>query len=75
MRDQRDCGVPSTRIWRVVEGTYQLPLYLRADPLLQPTNAATLNLDAEGNPVANGFTNPPFTIGIPCAVLRIGGIG
>jgi hypothetical protein len=66
---ENDCGNAGSRIWRRVEGTFQSPLYLQADPLLEPTNAARLNLDEQGNPVADGFTNPPFTIGIPCTVL------
>jgi len=66
---ESDCSDPSVRVWRRVEGTFQSPLYLQADPLLEPTRAATLRLDEEGNPVAQGFTNPPFTIGVPCTVL------
>jgi pimeloyl-ACP methyl ester carboxylesterase len=66
---ENDCDVAGTRIWRRIEGTFQSPLYLKADPLIEPTNTATFNLDEEGNPVADGFTNPPFTIAVPCTVL------
>lgn len=67
---ENDCGNPNTRIWRRVEGTFESPLYLKVDPLLQPNNTMTLNLDDDGNPVANGFMHPPYTIGIPCSVLQ-----
>lgn len=70
---ESDCGQPGTRVWRRVEGTFLSPLYLQDDPLLRPTSAATFNLDAAGNPLANGFTSPPFTIAIPCTVLEEGG--
>lgn len=66
---ESDCSDPGVRIWRRVQGTFQSPLYLQVDPLLQPTNTMTLNLDDDGTPIANGFTNPPFTFAIPCSAL------
>jgi hypothetical protein len=66
---QYDCSDPARTTWRIVEGTYQVPLFLTSDPVAQPVTQGTLNVDASGNPVQNGFTNAPFTIAIPCTVL------
>lgn len=55
--------------WRQVEGTYRVPLYLAADPVVDRGTPATLQVDEQGKPVQNGFTMPPFTITLPCSVL------
>ncbi|MCK6554617.1 hypothetical protein L6Q96_08575 [Candidatus Binatia bacterium] len=67
-----DCSQPGARAWRVVEGTYQVPLFLGRDPMTAPNTPAFLNVDAMGVPERNGFTAPPFTIAIPCSVLTDG---
>ncbi|MBP1686399.1 MAG: hypothetical protein H6Q33_2542 [Deltaproteobacteria bacterium] len=67
---ENDCTTPGVRTWRVVDGTYQVPLFLTADPVEQPAAAGFLNVDADGMPVQSGVTNPPFTIAIPCTVLE-----
>ncbi len=64
-----DCADPDTLIWRIVEGSYQVPLFLTADLVALPEADTFLNVDADGRPVQNGFTNAPYTIAIPCAVL------
>jgi hypothetical protein len=56
-----------------VEGTYQVPLFLESDPVASPSTPGLLNVDANGVPVQNGLTHPPFTIAIPCAALASGG--
>ena len=56
-----------------MRGTYQVPLFLTEDPGADVNSLGVLNLDPSGNPVQNGLTNPPFTIGIPCSVLDDGG--
>jgi hypothetical protein len=70
--DENDCTQPETRVWRVVEGSYRVPLFLEDDPVTNPDVPTFLNVDEEGVPVQNGFTNPPFTVGIPCSVLEEG---
>lgn len=70
---ENDCSVANTRMWRRVEGTFQVPLYLKKDPLIEPKTAVTFNLDETGKPTASGYTNPPFTIAIPCGALDEGG--
>ncbi|HYD46957.1 MAG TPA: hypothetical protein VEB21_01350, partial [Terriglobales bacterium] len=65
---ENEC-TPGTRIWRRVEGTFQVPLYLSRDPLADPRNPAVFNRDENDMPVASGFTNPPFTFAIPCTIL------
>jgi len=66
---ENDCTKPGSSTWRLIEGTYQVPLFLTADPAEQPATAGFLNVDADGTPVQNGITNPPFTIAIPCSAL------
>jgi hypothetical protein len=68
-----DCSDPTVTAWRIVEGTHQVPLFLTSDPVTDPVAPGTLSVDADGNPVQNGITNPPFTIAIPCTVLANGG--
>jgi hypothetical protein len=70
---ENDCADPTVAAWRIIEGTYQVPLFLTSDPIAYPPSPGTLKVDAEDNPVQNGFTNPPFTIAIPCSVLANGG--
>ncbi len=67
--EEHDCAAPGATVWRIVEGTYQVPLFLTSDPALDPPTPGMLNLDERGVPVQNGFTRPPFTIAIPCRVL------
>ena len=69
---ENDCAQPGARSWRVVEGTYRVPLFLGRDPVTNPNQPAFLTVDATGVPVRNGFTTPPFTIAIPCSVLTDG---
>jgi len=67
---QRDCSQPGVQVWREIEGTYQVPLFLTSDPVTDPLTAGFLNVDANQVPVWNGaFTNAPFTIALPCSVL------
>jgi hypothetical protein len=64
-----DCTSPGAYEWRRVQGTYRVPLFLSLDPVAGPDELGFLNVDAAGTPQANGFTNPDYTIAIPCAVL------
>jgi len=70
---QNDCSMPGVVVWRVITGSYQVPLFLASDPVANPSTPAFLNVDANGMPVSNGFTRPPFTIAIPCSALVNGG--
>jgi hypothetical protein len=67
-----DCSEPDAQIWRIVEGSYRVPLFLTADPVGAPLEPGFLRVNEEGDPVPNGFTNPPFTIAIPCSALEPG---
>ena len=64
-----DCTRPGTFEWRRVQGTYRVPLFLTLDPVANTDGLGFLNVDAAGVPQTNGFTNPDYTIAIPCAVL------
>ncbi len=66
--ETRDCGTPGEVVWRRVSGTYRSPLFLDGD--LTADRAQFMNVDENDTPVQNGFTNPPFTIAIPCSVLE-----
>ena len=70
---ENDCTKAGTFVWRTVTGTYRVPLFLTSDPVTDSGTPGTLNVDAAGNPVQNGLTNPPFTAVIPCTVLANGG--
>jgi len=70
---ENDCSLPDATVWRIVRGTYQVPLFLTLDPAVSANFMGVLNVDPSGNPVQNGLTNPPFTIGVPCSVLDEGG--
>jgi hypothetical protein len=54
-----------------VRGTFKTPLFLGKDPITQTNELAFLNVDAQGEPTWDGqtFTNPPFTIAIPCSAI------
>jgi hypothetical protein len=66
-----DCSVPGTSTWRILRGTYQVPLFLTAD-LAVPLSLGFLNRDADGTPLQNGVTQVVFTASVPCAA-KIGG--
>jgi len=71
--EENDCSLPDETIWRIVRGSYQVPLFLTLDPGADVNSLGVLNLDPSGDPVQNGLTNPPFTVGIPCSVLEEAG--
>jgi len=56
--------------WRIVRGTYQVPLFLTEDPEVDIRSVGFLNVDENDDPVQNGVTNPVFSISIPCASLE-----
>ncbi len=60
-------------LWRIVRGTYQVPLFLTEDPEVDSQSVGVLDVDANDDPVQNGVTNPPFSIGIPCAAIEPAG--
>jgi len=66
---ENDCSQPETIAWRTIEGSYQVPLFLRGDPVVSPSVPTFLNVGEDGEPLANGMTNPPYTIAIPCSAL------
>lgn len=68
-----DCADPAQPVWRIVEGTFAVPLFLTHDPIAQPGFVALLRRDATGAPEAQGLTNPPYGIAIPCTVFEAPG--
>jgi hypothetical protein len=70
MKDH-DCTAANAVVWREVAGTFKSPLFLTSDPN-QP-GVGFLNLDANGQPQQNGFTDANFFISIPCTILEADG--
>jgi hypothetical protein len=67
---EHDCGDPNVRNWRELRGTFEVPLFLSLDPLLQPIRGSRLvDDDGDGLPDAHGTMQAPFAITIPCAAL------
>lgn len=65
-----DCDLPGASVWRILRGTYQVPLFLTQD--LTAASVGVLNLDAGGDPVQNGVTNAAFTASLPCVAKSAG---
>lgn len=63
--DVRDA--PSTEIWREVQGTVRVPLFLEGTDADLPEESL-LHRDASGEPAQNGWTDLPFRIRIPNSV-------
>ncbi len=71
---ENDCGVEGERLWRRVRGTFQAPLFLSADPLLEPVVGSRLVDEVgDGLPEVQGLMDANFSIEIPCAALDEGG--
>jgi hypothetical protein len=69
--EENDCDLPDQVVWRVVRGTYEVPLFLTADPEVDINSIGLLNhTDSDGLPDQNGVTNPPYTISLPCSALE-----
>ncbi|MGH0028790.1 MAG: hypothetical protein ACQGVC_03295, partial [Myxococcota bacterium] len=71
MSQEFDCSVPDTATWRILRGTYQVPLFLTED-LANPLSVGFLNRDANGDPLQNGTTDVVFTVSIPCVAKLAG---
>ena len=69
--DEDDCAAPTAVVWRLVTGKFQSPLFLTKDP--NEPGVGVLNLDENGVPVQNGFTEADFSISIPCSILQADG--
>jgi hypothetical protein len=61
------CDPAGSPVWRELRGTFQVPLFLTADPFTAPTELSTLQRDADGEPAWNTLTNAPFGLAIPCS--------
>ena len=71
---ENDCSVPDQVVWRVVRGSYEVPLFLTADPEVDINSIGLQNdTDSDGIPDQNGVTNPPYTISLPCSALEESG--
>jgi hypothetical protein len=66
------CADPAQPVWRRIEGTFSVPLFLASDPFTATSTPAFLRRDPDGAPRASGFTQAPFGAAIPCTALRSG---
>jgi hypothetical protein len=67
--DNPDCAVPGpdeSPHRRVIEGMFQSPLFLDAQPVND--SVQFMNTDENDTPVQNGTMDAPFTISIPCTL-------
>ena len=64
-----DCADPALPIWRRIEGTFSVPLFLLGDPNAAASVPAFLRRGADGSPLAQGFTQAPFGAAIPCSAF------
>lgn len=67
-----DCADPALAVWRRVEGTFSVPLFLEGDPFSAAAVPAFLRRDADGAPRAEGLTEAPFGAAIPCSAYLSG---
>lgn len=65
---ESSCSASGAFVWRQVEGTYEVPLFLTDQP--RGDNTPETALDANDQPVMNGTMPAAFTVTIPCSVLR-----
>lgn len=63
------CLDPDIAIWREVEGSFEVPLFLDKDPFAERAEVSFLLRDAAGTPVWNTLTNAPYGVSIPCSAL------
>lgn len=70
---ENDCAEPDQRVWRRLRGTFETPLFLSADPLLQSVVGSRLvDDDGDGLPDLQGTMDANFAIDVPCSVLAPG---
>ena len=71
MSQEFDCSVPGAPTWRILRGTYEVPLFLTED-LANAFTLGVLSRDGDGTPLQNGVTQAVFTASIPCAAKNGG---
>jgi len=68
------CADPDNPVWRFIEGTFQVPLFLDKDPFVENDQLGFLQRDADDRPTWSTLTDAPFGISIPCAALQGDGV-
>jgi hypothetical protein len=61
-----DCADPSQFAWKMVRGTFEVPLFLDSDNYADPGTLGFLQTDARGRPVYTTTARAPYGIAIPC---------
>jgi hypothetical protein len=69
IRQEEDACSDGEGVWRIVRGTYQVPLFLSEDPEIDANSVGFLTVDENDDPVQSGITEPVYTISIPCAAI------
>ncbi len=64
------CADPNIPVWRHIEGTFQVPLFLDKDPFAQRNELSNLVRDAAGVPTWQTLSNADFGAAIPCTVFQ-----
>jgi len=66
IQDMPGCASNGSAHRRIVQGTFQSPLFLAEPPVA--ANVAQHTVDENDLPVQNGTMDAPFTISIPCTI-------
>jgi hypothetical protein len=63
------CGAGGNPTWKLVEGTFEVPLFLDSDNYADPGTLGFLQVDDRGRPFSTTTARAPYGIAIPCRVL------
>ncbi len=63
------CGAGGNPTWKLVEGGFEVPLFLDSDNYADPDTLGFLQVDDRGRPVSTTTARAPYGIAIPCRVL------
>lgn len=75
------CADPTNPVWKIIEGTFQVPLFLDRDnfgvvpdangnPIGEWPQLSFLLRDPDGDPTWNDLSDAPFGLAIPCSVFN-----
>jgi hypothetical protein len=65
-----DCADPNLFAWKLVRGSFEVPLFLDSDNYADPGTLGFLQLDPRGRPVFTTTARAPYGIAIPCSARQ-----
>ena len=63
------CAAGGNPVWKLVEGTFEVPLFLDSDNYADPGTLGFLQVNDRGRPFFTTTARAPYGIAIPCQVL------